>query len=128
MSLLYLLCVQGPHYSISPLRRRPLLPFRWENAPRQATVYLCFQYMLALYILQHSHLLDSDLVEFMKTLALRHSFIDKNRIQVFHIAQTNQLIDGRIIAKVAISSAYSFIFKHCAREIRASRVSSLYSV
>ena len=76
---------------------------------RQATVYLCFQYMLALYILQHGHLLDSYLVEFIKTLALRHSFIDKNRIQVFHIAQTNQLIDGRIIAKSSgCASRHSF--------------------
>ena len=63
--------------------------------------YLRFQNMFAFHILQHGHLLDRDLVEFVETLLLRHSFIDKDSIEVLHVAQTNQLIDGRIIADIS---------------------------
>ncbi len=59
---------------------------------------LCFQYMLAFYILQNGHLLNSYLVEFLETLALRQTFVDKDRIQVLHITQTNQLIDRCVVA------------------------------
>ena len=54
-----------------------------------SVLVLCFQYMLAFHILQHSHLLDSYLVEFPVTFALRHTFMDKDGIQVLHIAQTD---------------------------------------
>ena len=36
--------------------------------------------MLALHILQHGHLQDNYLVEFQEALALRHTFMDKDRI------------------------------------------------
>ena len=77
-----------------------------------ADVYLCFQYMFAFYVLQHGHLLDGYLVEFLKTLLLRHTFVDKDRIEVLHVAQTNQLVNGRIIADVTFvtgcASRHSF--------------------
>ena len=47
---------------------------------RRGTIILSFQNMFALYILQHSHLLDGYLVEFLETLTLRHTFMDKDRI------------------------------------------------
>jgi len=39
-----------------------------------------FQNMFALHILQYGHLLDSYLVEFLETFALRHTFMYKDRI------------------------------------------------
>lgn len=41
---------------------------------------LYIQYLLCSNILQHRHLLNCNLVEFMQTLLLRHTFIDKDRI------------------------------------------------
>ena len=58
--------------------------------------------MLAFYILQHGHLLDCYLVEFVEALLLRHAFVDKDSIEVLHITQTNQLIDGRIVADIPL--------------------------
>ena len=48
----------------------------------KASGILCFQYMLAFHIFQHGHLLDSDLVEFVEPLLLRHALVDKDRIQI----------------------------------------------
>ena len=58
--------------------------------------------MLAFYALQHGHLLDGYLVEFMKAFLLRHAFVDKHRIQVLHVTEANQLINRRIIADIAL--------------------------
>ena len=62
---------------------------------------LCFQYMFAFYVLQHGHLLDSNLVEFLETLALRQTFIDEDSVEILHITQTNQLIDSCIVSDIA---------------------------
>ena len=43
---------------------------------------LSFQYTLAFNVLKNSHLLDGYLVEFMEALALRQTFVDKDRIEV----------------------------------------------
>ena len=52
-----------------------------ESTALRGTVFiLSFQNMFAFYILQHGHLLDGYLVEFLETLALRHAFMDKDRI------------------------------------------------
>ena len=51
-------------------------------AVKASVLVLCFQYMLAFHILQHSHLLDSYLVEFLEAFALGHTFMDKDCIQV----------------------------------------------
>ena len=58
--------------------------------------------MLAVNVLQHSHLLDGYLVEFMKAFLLRHAFVDKHCIQVLHVTEANQLIDCRIIADIGM--------------------------
>ena len=62
---------------------------------------LCFQYMFAFYVLQHRHSLDSNLVEFLETLALRQTFIDEDSVEILHITQTNQLIDSCIVSDIA---------------------------
>ena len=62
---------------------------------------LCFQYTFAFYVLQHSHLLDSYLVQFLETLALRQTFVDEDSVEILHITQTNQLIDSCVVADIA---------------------------
>ena len=64
---------------------------------------LCFQYTFAFYVLQHGHLLDNYLVQFLETLSLWQTFVDENGIQIFHVAQTNQLVNRRIVADIAFS-------------------------
>ena len=46
----------------------------------EETIILSFQYMFAFYILQHGHLLDSNLVQFLETFALRQPLVDKDGI------------------------------------------------
>ena len=50
------------------------------STARRGTCILFFQNMFAFNVLQHSHLLDGYLVEFLETLTLRHPFMDKDRI------------------------------------------------
>ena len=50
------------------------------STARRGTIILSFQNMFAFHILQHGHLLDGYLVEFLETFALRHPFMDKDRI------------------------------------------------
>ena len=51
--------------------------------------------------LQHLHLLDSYPIEFHKSFALWYSIIDKHGIDILHIRQTYQFIDGGIVANIA---------------------------
>ena len=46
---------------------------------------LRFQHAVLADILQHGHLLNSNLIEFVEAFLLRHAFVDKKRIQVLHI-------------------------------------------
>ena len=63
---------------------------------------LCFQYMFAFYIFQHGHLLDSYLIEFLEAFTLRQTFVDENGIQIFHVAQTNQLVNRCVVAYITL--------------------------
>ena len=67
----------------------------------RGTIILSFQNMFAFYILQHGHLLDGYLVEFLETFALRHAFMYKDGIQILHITQANQLVNRCVVADVA---------------------------
>ena len=58
--------------------------------------------MLAFHIFQHSHLLDSYLVQFLETLSLWQTFVDENGIQIFHVAQTNQLVNRCVVAYITL--------------------------
>ena len=68
--------------------------------PGEETIILSFQNMFALHIFQHGHLLDGNLVEFLEAFALRHAFMYKDRIQVLHVAQTNQLVNRCVVAYI----------------------------
>ena len=57
--------------------------------------------MFAFDVFQHGHLLDSNLVQFLETFALWQTFVDKDRIEVLHITQTNQLVNRRVVAYIA---------------------------
>ena len=71
-----------------------------STVSERGVYYLSFQYTLAFNVLKNGHLLNRYLVEFLEALALRQTFIDKDRVEVLHIAQTNQLVYRRIIAYI----------------------------
>ena len=72
-----------------------------RSTARRGTIILLFQYMLTFYVLQHGHLLDCYLIKFLETFALRKTFVDKDRIEVLHVTQANQLVNCRVIANIA---------------------------
>ncbi len=43
------------------------------------------QFSIVVAAFQYANLVDSDLVKFHKSLALRHSLLNENRIEIFHI-------------------------------------------
>ena len=45
--------------------------------------------------------MDGDLVQFHKSLALRQTLTDENRIEVFHIRQAYKFVDCGVVAYVA---------------------------
>ena len=57
--------------------------------------------MLAFHILQHGHLLDRYLVEFLEAFSLWQTFVNEYCIQVLHITQTNQLVNSRVVTDIA---------------------------
>lgn len=52
-------------------------------------------------IFKNLHLLDGNFIQFFKAFSLRKSITNKHSIQVFHIAQTNQLIDCCIVTDIS---------------------------
>lgn len=66
------------------------------------------QLSIVIAIFQHSHLMDGDLVQLHKSLALRHALLDENSIEVLHIRQTYKLVDCCIIAYVTFKVGIGF--------------------
>ncbi len=60
---------------------------------QQLPVIIPFQYL---------HLLDGNLVEFYQALTLRHSVIDENGIDVLHIREADEFVDGSIVANITL--------------------------
>ena len=67
--------------------RQPVPKGEPEVARSEVVIFktLRFQHAVLADILQHGHLLNSNLIEFVEAFLLRHAFVDKNRIQVLHI-------------------------------------------
>ncbi len=57
--------------------------------------------VLFVYVFQHLHLLNGYPVETDKPLVLREPIVDEHGIQVLHVRETNQFVDGCIVADVA---------------------------
>lgn len=53
--------------------------------------------------LQHAHLLYGNLVEPYEAFALRQTLADEHGIKVLHVRETDKLIDGGIVADVALA-------------------------
>ena len=51
--------------------------------------------------LQDLHLLDGNLIEFYKPFALWNTIIDKHSIDILHIRQAYQFVDGGIVTDIA---------------------------
>ena len=64
----------------------------------------------AIGVLQHAHLLDDYPVEFDEPFSLRHALSDEYGIEVFHVRQADQFVDGGIIADVACAGVYIVVY------------------
>ena len=62
---------------------------------------ILFQQLSTFTVLQHLHLLDSDLVEFYKSLALGDTVVNENSIDILHVREADEFIDGGIVADIA---------------------------
>ena len=62
----------------------------------------------AIGVLQHAHLPDGYPVEFDEPFSLRHALSDEYGIEVFHVRQADQFVDGGIIADVAFAVGVGF--------------------
>ncbi len=51
--------------------------------------------------LQDLHLLNGNPIEFQKSFALWYSIIDKHGIDILHIRQAYQFVDGGIVTDIA---------------------------
>ncbi len=51
--------------------------------------------------LQDLHLLDGNLIEFYKPFSLWNTIIDKHGIDIFHIRQAYQFVDGGVVADIS---------------------------
>ena len=51
--------------------------------------------------LQDLHLLNSNLIEFHKPFSLLYSIIDEHCIDILHIRQAYQFVDGGIVTDIA---------------------------
>ena len=52
--------------------------------------------------------MDSDLVQLHEPIALRHTLLDENRVEVLHIRQTDKFIDRGVIAYVPLEIGIGF--------------------
>lgn len=73
-----------------------------------AVVVILFKYLLVLHVFEDAHLLDSDAVEAVEAIALGHAFVDEDSVEVFHVAEANQLIDSGIVSDVALLPRVGF--------------------
>ena len=62
---------------------------------------ILFQQLPIYIVLQHLHLLDSDLVEFYESLALGYAIVNENSIDILHVREADKFIDGGIVTDIA---------------------------
>ena len=62
---------------------------------------LLFQKISPTVPLQYLHLLDCNLVELYQAFALGHSIVDKDGIDILHVREADEFVDGGIVADVA---------------------------
>ena len=65
------------------------------------------QFSIIVAAFQYAHLMNGYLVQLHKPLALSHALFDENRIEVFHIRQTDKFVDCGVIAYIAFHAGVS---------------------
>ena len=64
-----------------------------------------------LIVLQHSHLLDGNLVKLNQSLALWQPLVNEDSIEVFHVGEADEFVDGCIVTNVSFLVGVGFC--HC---------------
>ena len=67
-----------------------------------------FQQFSFFIALQYLHLLNGDSIELYKPFTLRHLLVDECGIEILHIAQSDQLVDGSIVTDIAFQIGILF--------------------
>ena len=52
-------------------------------------------------VFQHLHLLDGYPIELHEAFALRHTVVDEHGVDVLHVREADEFIDGGIVADIA---------------------------
>ena len=61
-----------------------------------------------LIVLQHSHLLDGNLVELDQSFALWQLLVDEEGVEIFHVGEADDLVDGCIVTNVSFLLGVGF--------------------
>ena len=59
-------------------------------------------------VLQHSHLLDGNLVKLDQSLALWQPLVNEDGIEVFHVGEADEFVDGCIVTNVSFLVGVGF--------------------
>ena len=62
---------------------------------------MLFLQVSTIIVLQYTHLIDDNLIEAHKAVALWHALINENGIDILHVGKANQFIDRGIVADVS---------------------------
>ena len=88
-----------------------LAPF--TDMPMRCLPEFSFKQFSSAIIFQHTHLLDGYPVQSHEPFALRYALVYEYGIQVFHIGEADQFIDGGIVTDIAFRPGF------CSRHILA---------
>ena len=64
-------------------------------------IIVSFQQFPTAIVFKYLHLLDGNLVELHKTFALGHTVVDEYGVDVLHVRQADEFVDGGVVADVA---------------------------
>ena len=78
-----------------------LAPF--TDMPMRCLPEFSFKQFSSAIIFQHTHLLDGYPVQSHEPFALRYALVYEYGVQVFHIGEADQFIDGGIVTDIALS-------------------------
>ena len=70
--------------------------------------YLFQQLSAIIVILQYLHLLYGNLIKLDEPFRLRDALVDKHSVEVLHIRETNEFVDGGIVTDIALQLGNSF--------------------
>ena len=79
-----------------------LAPF--TDMPMRCLPEFSFKQFSSAIIFQHTHLLDGYPVQSHEPFALRYALVYEYGVQVFHIGEADQFIDGGIVTDIALQT------------------------